>query len=34
MSERVQLAGGELSVESMTGTGTQVAVRLPILQPE
>jgi PAS domain S-box-containing protein len=34
MSERVQLAGGEFSVESMTGTGTRVTVRLPILRPE
>lgn len=30
MSERVQLAGGEFSVESASGAGTVVAVRLPI----
>jgi PAS domain S-box-containing protein len=34
MSERVQLAGGEFSVESASGTGTVVAVRLPIPRPE
>ena len=34
MSERVQLAGGEFSVESESGAGTLVAVRLPIQTPE
>lgn len=34
MSERVQLAGGEFSVESASGAGTRVAVRLPIPSPE